>query len=87
MIERKRHGARIDSWQRERRAFERLLPSLRRRFAGRYVAIHRSRIAGSDAGHDVLFARVWRKLHGATFFIGRVGGETPTVDVPGFEVK
>jgi prevent-host-death family protein len=81
------HRARMAAWQRERRAFEALMPRLRRRFAGRHVAIHGGRVVGSDIDHERLFARIWKKLKGRTFFIGRVGGEPPTVEVPGFEVE
>jgi prevent-host-death family protein len=81
------HRARMAAWQGERRAFERLIPRLRGRFEGRHVAIHGGRVVGSDTDHNRLFERIWKKLKGRTFFIGRVGGETPTVEIPGFEVE
>jgi prevent-host-death family protein len=80
------HG-RMAAWQEERRAFERLLPGLEQRYRGRYVAVHAGRVVGSDPDHDALFERIWQKLRGQTFFIGRVGGPPPIVDMPGFEVE
>ena len=81
------HRARMQAWQRERRAFERLAPVHRRRFGGRFVAMHRGRIVDTDADHDRLFERVWKRLRGATFFIGRVGTPSPAVDMPGFALE
>jgi hypothetical protein len=75
------------AWQSERRAFGRLLPRLERRYRDRYVAVHGGRVVGADADPDALFERIWRKLHGRTFFIGRVGGPPPIMDMPGFEVE
>jgi antitoxin (DNA-binding transcriptional repressor) of toxin-antitoxin stability system len=79
--------ARMTAWKAERRAFERLLPDLERHYRGQYVAVQRGRVVGSDADPDALFERFWRKLGGRTFFIGRVGGPPPIVDMPGFEVE
>jgi len=81
------HRARMQAWQRERRAFERLAPVHQRRLGGRFVAMHRGRIVDTDADHDRLFERVWKRLQGATFFIGRVGTPSPTVDMPGFAIE
>lgn len=81
-----RHTTRMTAWDRERRAFERLQPRLRRPFAARHVAIHGGRVVDADADHEALFERVWRKLRGGTFFIGLVGGKPSTVEVPGVEV-
>ena len=76
----------IQAWQRERRAFERLTRMERRRLAGRFVAVHWGRIVDAGADHERLFERVRKRLPGATFFIGRVGTPSPTVDMPGFAV-
>jgi antitoxin (DNA-binding transcriptional repressor) of toxin-antitoxin stability system len=80
------HG-RMSAWHEERRAFDRLLPGLERRYRGRHVAVHAGRVAGVDPDHDALFERVWHALQGRTFFIGRVGGPPPIVDMPGFKVE
>jgi prevent-host-death family protein len=81
------HRARMEAWQRERRAFERLKPAARQRLAGRYVALWRGRIVDADVDHQRLFERVWKRLRGATFFIGRVGASAPTVEMPGFVLE
>jgi prevent-host-death family protein len=79
--------ARMAAWQAEQGAFERLLPRLERSHRGRYVAVHGGRVVGADADQDALFERLWRKLGGRTFFIGRVGGPPPVVEMPGFDVE
>src|SRR5262245_35694877 len=61
-----RHAARMAAWQREHRAFERLVPRLRRRYSGRHVAIYRGRVIGSGADHNALFERLWKRLRGDT---------------------
>ena len=80
---------RMAAWQVERSAFERLLPRLatQRRYRGCYVAVHGGQVVGSDADSNALFERLWHKLQGRTFFIGRVGGPPPIVEMPGFEVE
>ncbi len=81
------HRVRMQAWQRERRAFERMGGAAQQRFAGRYVAVCGGRIVDSDADHQRLFERVWKRRRGATFFIGRVGGPSPTVEMPGFVLE
>lgn len=78
---------RMIAWQAERRAFERLAPTLERKYRGHYVAIHGAKVVGADTDADALFERIWKKLSGRTFFIGRVGAPAPIVDMPGFEVE
>ena len=78
---------RMAAWQVEREAFERLLPRLARKYAGRHVAVHRGRVVDSDQDSERLYERVSSKLAGATFFIGRVGGPPPVLDMPGFEIE
>lgn len=82
-----RRSTRMGDWERERRSFEDSLPRLRRRYSGRYVAMHHGRVVGADRDHDALFERVWKKLGGKTFFIGLVGEALPVVDLPGFELE
>ncbi len=79
-------GRRMSEWLREQRAFQRLLPRLERRRGDRWVAVHRGRVVGSSGDHDALFERIWKRLHGRTFFMGRVGGPAPIVDMPGFDL-
>jgi len=73
-------------WSKERAAFDRLLPKLRRRYDGRYVAISRGRVVGADFDHDRLFERTFKRLRDRAFFIGRVGALPPVIDMPGFEL-
>lgn len=80
-------SSRMAEWLDDKRDFERLLPRLLTRYRGRYVAVSRGRMVGSDLDLDRLFERVWEKLGGRTFFIGRVGAPPPVIDMPGFEVE
>jgi prevent-host-death family protein len=73
-------------WESERRAFERLLPKLAKKEAGKFVAVHEGRVVGVSVDADQLYERVWKKLGGAVFFIGRVGAEPEIVDMPGAEL-
>jgi antitoxin (DNA-binding transcriptional repressor) of toxin-antitoxin stability system len=77
---------RMRAWLAERRAFEALGHRTVARHRGRYVAVHRGRVVGSDVDPERLFERIWARLDGATFFIGRVGAPPPVVEMPGFEV-
>lgn len=80
-------GSRMADWLAEKASFERLLPELEAKYRGRYVAIQSGRVVGAHADPDALFERLWKKLQRRTFFIGRVGGPPPVVDMPGFEVE
>ncbi|MFO0589849.1 MAG: DUF5678 domain-containing protein [Polyangiaceae bacterium] len=77
----------MTEWLEQKRCFEQLLPRLTGRYEGRFVAVRGGRVIGSDVDQDKLFERLWEKLGGKTFFIGRVGGKTPIVEMPGFEVE
>ena len=74
------------AWSDERRAFERLEPELTRKHRGRFVAVAGGKVVGVDDDHQALYERVWAKLRGKTFFIGRVGAP-PVVEMTGFEVE
>ncbi len=71
---------------REQAAFEALLPRLRRKYEGCYVAVQGGVVVDSDQDEDVLFARVWASDQETPFFIGAVGIEEPVIDMPGFEI-
>ena len=79
--------SRASIWTLEKRAFERLLPRLGRRYRGRYVAIRAGRVLDDDVEHEALYQRVWRKEPNRVFFIGRVGGPPPVIDMPGFDIE
>ena len=76
---------RARAWAAERRAFERLVPDLERRYLGKWVAVLGGRVVATNADPDRLYERMWRTHRGRAFFIGRVGGP-PLVDMPGFEI-
>jgi antitoxin (DNA-binding transcriptional repressor) of toxin-antitoxin stability system len=82
-----RESTRMPEWHEQERAFERMLPAIERRHRGRYVAVLGGRVVASDADPHLLFDRVWAKHRGRTFFIGRVGGPNPIVDMPGFDIE
>ena len=71
-------------WEKEERAFLKMRPRLERRFGGSHVAIRHGKVIDSDPDAEALFQRVWRKLGGATFFIGAVQTDTRTVELPSF---
>lgn len=75
------------AWAAERRAFERLEPELARKHAGRFVAVAGAKVVGVDDDHQALYERVWAKLRGRVFFVGRVGAPPPVVEMTGFEVE
>jgi hypothetical protein len=80
--------AHVARWREEQRAFVAQLPRLEKRLWGRWVAVHRGKVIGSDLDAERLFERMWKKLGGATpLFIGRVGGPEPIVDMPGFDLS
>jgi prevent-host-death family protein len=74
-------------WESERAAFTRLAPGLSKRVRGKYIAVSGGKVVGSDADHDRLYRRMLRRLGGRVFFIGRVGGAAPVVEMPGFEIE
>ncbi len=75
------------AWSVERAAFVRLQPTLMKKYRARYVAIAGGRVVGAGDDHDALYERIWKKLRGRTFFIGRVGAPPPVVEMTGFEVE
>lgn len=75
------------AWEAERRAFEAMLPRLERSHRGRYVAIRGGRVVAANADPEALYQQVWKKEPKRSFFIGRVGGPPPVVDMPGFDVE
>ena len=78
---------RREAWQTEKRAFETLLPKLRRRYEGRWVAVLARKVVAASADHEALFQRVWRKHPNRAFHIGWVGDAAPAVEFPGIELE
>jgi prevent-host-death family protein len=81
------YGARRLEWEKERAAFDRLVTRLSKRLRGKYVAVSGAKVVGKDTDHDRLYERMLKKVAGRVFFIGRVGGAQPVVDMPGFEIE
>jgi prevent-host-death family protein len=75
------------AWLREKQAFERQQARLLARHRGTYVAVHRGQVIDSDRDHDRLSARVWKRLRGKPFFVGRVGAPPDAVEITGFELE
>jgi antitoxin (DNA-binding transcriptional repressor) of toxin-antitoxin stability system len=80
-------GARRQTWEKERLAFDSLPRRATKRLRGRYVAVSQGNLIDSDLDHERLYERVSRKLRGRVFFIGRVGPSIPVIDMPGFEIE
>src|SRR5262245_42460068 len=71
-------------FQRERRAFQRLLPQLLQTHPGKYVAIHGERVV--DSGDDKLAValRVFKNHGYVPIYVGLVAEEPRVERVPGF---
>jgi hypothetical protein len=70
-------------WGRERRAFLRLLPELRKSHFGKYVAIHEEQVVDSDEDELALASRVWQRHGYVPLHIERVADQpAPPVRIP-----
>jgi len=63
---------RYELWERERRAFSRLLGELLPQYRGQYVAIHGERVVGSGPEEVDLTARVLRDVGFRPIFVALV---------------
>lgn len=61
-----------NKWEREYRAFKRLLPELLKTHRGKYVAIHEERVIDSDEDRLTLIFRVLPIVGGVSVHIGHV---------------
>jgi len=73
------------AWLREKAAFDRLSGVDLERYSGRWVVVRGGRVTEAGDDLDVLVRRAFRKSR-AAFYVGRVGGELPVVDMPGFDL-
>ncbi len=64
-----------NKWEREYRAFKRLLPELVKTHYGKYVAIHEERVFDSGDDRLELILRVLPKVGGVSVHIGHVTAE------------
>ncbi len=77
----------MQAWERERTAFARLQPRLRRRYLGRWVGIRAGRVVGVGDDPEELARRLFCRLGPEAFFVGRMGAPPQLLDVPGFELR
>jgi len=66
-----------DKWEKERRAFHRLRPSLLRSHLGKYVAIHHCKVVDSGADQIALAMRVYKRFGYVPIYVGQVLAEPP----------
>lgn len=59
-------------WEREYRAFQRLLPNLLQADRGRYVAVHNERMFDSDTNEMALITRMLAKVGNVDIHVGLV---------------
>ena len=71
-----------NQWQREYRAFLRLLPQLLATQAGKFVAVHEGRVVDSGEDKIALALRVYENHGYVPIYIGPVTEEQPVVRIP-----
>ncbi len=64
-----------DKFERERRAFYRLLPELLKTHRGQYVAIHEEQVVDSGTDEMALILRVLKRVGHVAIFVGLVTDE------------
>ena len=67
-----------DKWERERRAFNRLRPSLLRSHLGKYVAIHQCKVVDSGNDQIAVALRVYKRFGYVPIYVGQVLAELPS---------
>ena len=67
----------LSKFEREKRAFIRLLPSLRATHEGQYVAIHAEQVVDSGSDPTELALRVQRRVGQVALYVHLVGDEAP----------
>ena len=68
-----------DKWERERRAFHRLLPNLMTTSRGKYVAIHEESVVDMGDSADETAQRAYAKFGYVPIYIGLVSDQGPQV--------
>ena len=61
-----------NKWEREYRAFHRMLPELLNTNPGKFVAVHEERVIDSDSDEMALIARVLARLGNVDIHVGLV---------------
>jgi len=72
-----------NKWEREYRAFRRLLPELLKTYRGKYVAIHDEQLVDSDNDRVELIFRVLDKVGNVSIHVGFVGDEPEPISRSG----
>jgi hypothetical protein len=67
----------VNKWEREHRAFQRLLPELLKSQAGKYVAIHDEQVVDSDTNELALIERMLGRVGNVSIHVGLVTEQTP----------
>jgi hypothetical protein len=75
-----------DKWEREYRAFWRMLPQLLATHRGKCVAIHEEQLVDSDDDPLTLAARVWARSGYVPICVTRVTERRPIVRIPSFRI-
>ena len=66
-------------FERERRAFLRLLPELLATRRGQYVAIHEEQVAESGPDRMEVAMKVWKRVGGVDLYVGLVTDQPETI--------
>jgi len=75
-----------ESIRKEQAAFDRQRAQLLRRYAGKYVAFYRGRLAGHDENVVDLAQRMFAKFGDAPFYIARVEAKPTIWELPSPEL-
>jgi len=71
-----------NKWEREYRAFQRLLPGLLKTHRGKYVAVHEERVVGSGDDEIALTMGIYAKYGYVPIHVGLVSERPPVARVP-----
>jgi hypothetical protein len=74
----------LSKGEREYQAFLRLLPELREKYRGRFVAIHNGQVVDSDENDIVLVQRVHAQVGYVPIHVGLVTDSLAVVRIPHF---
>ena len=76
-----------DKWEREYRAFLRILPELLKTLPGKYVAVHEERVVGSGADKVDVALKAYAEYGYVPIYVGLVAARPlPPERIPGFRV-
>jgi hypothetical protein len=73
----------MTKFERERRAFMRLLPQLLTTHRGQYVAIHDEKVVESGTDRTDVAMKVWQRVGGVDLYVGLVTDEPEPISRSG----